>query len=300
MKNIIFIIFFISCSFASEIIVDSKVNKSRITIGDLIEYTITIVYQKNLKVELPTKGVNLGNFDIRDYETIGPKNVDKNRISTTIKYIITTYEVGEYEISKVEIKYNNKQIFTEPIKIIVESVKSQDAKDIKDIKKPVLIPFSFLGYFIFAGIIIIIIILAIITIKYLKKRKLQQKEEIILSRSPEEIAYELLAQIEKENLLLKGKIKEYYIKISEAIRKYIEKRYEIMAIEETTEEIFRKMQEANINKDNIIFINLFLSDCDLVKFAKYRPTEQENQNILPRAYEIIKKTQVKIQVNEEK
>lgn len=53
--------------------VASRVDKSLITIGDLIRYTVTVTHMKGVNVRTPGTGANLGGFEIRDYKVLDPK-----------------------------------------------------------------------------------------------------------------------------------------------------------------------------------------------------------------------------------
>ena len=55
-----------------------EVDKSVITIGDRINYKLTIENDKTLRIEQPGPGANLGQFEIKDYLILDP--VEKDNI----------------------------------------------------------------------------------------------------------------------------------------------------------------------------------------------------------------------------
>ncbi len=67
---IIFILLFPQICTSAEIKIETKVDRSVIHIGDYITYSIIIHHAPNIKVLPPSPGANLGNFDIKDYNTI--------------------------------------------------------------------------------------------------------------------------------------------------------------------------------------------------------------------------------------
>jgi len=89
------------------------------------------------------------------------------------------------------------------------------------------------------------------------------------------------------NLAEKGLIKEYYIRLSDIIRTYIENIYSIFAMDRTTWELFQEMKSKRIERLRLEKINDFLEDCDMVKFAKYTPDQKEIEEIYKKAEEII-------------
>ncbi len=283
-----------------DISISSRVDKSRITIGDLVRYKVTVTHNENVQVEMPGLGVNLGGFEIRDYHVQEPYKKDGIIISEA-DYIISTFLTGEFEIPPLTISYTTmkdsvvQKLTTEKIQIIVESVKPSEAGDIRDIKPPVEIPrdwWQFYRWFILAALFVILSILGYILYQRKKqgKRLLPLKQEP--SQPPHEIAYEKLDHLRHSDLLEKGLFKDYYTEISEIIRNYIEGRYFVIAMEMTTFEVLEGLSGADLSEEEYQLFSVFFSQCDLVKFAKYIPSEKENEEIMDLAFEIVNKTKV--------
>ncbi|PJC48666.1 MAG: hypothetical protein CO035_02290, partial [Candidatus Omnitrophica bacterium CG_4_9_14_0_2_um_filter_42_8] len=79
-------------------------------------------------------------------------------------------------------------------------------------------------------IILILIALAIAAFIYFKKKKIAEAKPILIQKSPEGIAKDALRLLLEMNLIEKGLIKEYYIRLSDIIRAYIENRHKISAM----------------------------------------------------------------------
>jgi len=282
-----------------QISISSSVDRDVITIGDLINYNISVAHDKEIKVEYPGLGVNLGAFEIRGYEIFEPEEVDK-RIINKVEYIITTFDTGNYVIPPITVSYFSsdsieKELKTDIIKIRVNSVKPSEAKDIRDIKPPLEIKADYRRYIYYGLAGLGAALLACILIFYFKKRK--RGENIIPKRrkpiKPAHIeAIEELEKLINSNLLLDGRVKEFYIIISEIIRRYIENRYFIYALEMTTNQVYDSLYNIDVDKENIELIYEFLSSCDLVKFAKYIPEEDENKKVIEQAFDVINKTKI--------
>ena len=280
--------------------ISSSVDKSRITIGDLITYTVSVVHDEDVTVEMPGLGANLGGFEIRDYETAEPRKKD-DMIVTEVDYTISTFFTGEFEIPPLTITYYTEEdstayhLSSEPIHIVVESVKPSEAGDIRDIKPPVEIArnlWALIRWFVL-GLGIAVVALAgyiIVRRKKLGKGLLPTKPEV--KRPPHEVAYEALDRLKASDLLEKGEIKTFYIQVSEIIRQYIEGRYFIVAMEMTTTEVLEGLENADITPEEFGLFQTFLDRCDLVKFAKVIPTAQENEEIMTIATDIVDRTKV--------
>ena len=280
--------------------VSSQVDKSRITIGDLIEYSITVVHDKDIQIEMPGLGANLGGFDIRDYNVAESEKRD-GMIVSGVQYKISTFFTGEFEIPPLTVAYYTpddstaKYLSTEKIKIVVESVKPSEAGDIRDIKTPVELPrnlWLLIRWFVLgAGVILLVMVGYMI---YRRKKRgeglFPTKPEI--KRPPHEIALEALDRLKSSDLLQKGEIKQFYIEISEIIRQYIGGRYFIVAMEMTTTDVLVGLSEADVSDEEFELYKHFFFECDLVKFAKVIPSDEENEKIMVEAYKIIERTKV--------
>jgi len=154
-------------------------------------------------------------------------------------------------------------------------------KDIADIRG---------GFPALLFLILILAALAIAVFIYFRKKKRAEERFSLPPKSPEEIAREALEAILEMRLIEKGLIKEYYTKLSDAIRAYIENRYNIFAMDRTTWELFQEMKSSRVERARADRINNFLEDCDMVKFAKYTPNQKEIEEAYKKAEEIIEIT----------
>ena len=108
---------------------------------------------------------------------------------------------------------------------------------------------------------------------YKFKRRSKIREWQFIRRTPQEIAYGLLERLSKEDLIAKGLVREYYYRITNILRHYIEDRFGLLAPERTTEEFLTEMAHTNqLDATHKILIREFLERCDMVAYAKYGPS----------------------------
>jgi hypothetical protein len=109
------------------------------------------------------------------------------------------------------------------------------------------------------------------------RRRRREKAVEEKSKSPLETALAALDQLEKDNLVAKGELKEYYGRVSSILREYVEGRYGLQAPERTTEEFMEDLRRdsGTLTKDQKSLLEKFLMHCDLVKFAKFEPSADE-------------------------
>ncbi|MDI6641017.1 MAG: hypothetical protein QME68_01730 [Elusimicrobiota bacterium] len=281
---------FISYAF-SQISINSSVDKKEIAIGDSIIYTLTIKCPKEYKFAIPDFKNILQNFEIRNQEVKTKKNLK------IYEFELTSYTTGEQKINSFEIEFvgpgtERKVIQQKEIPIVVKFAFTdiENAKDIRDIKPQLLPPRSVLYYILpFLTTAAGIYILSRKQKKIiLQSQKSASPQEIL---SPEEVAYRNLEKLNSSDLISQGKIKEYYVELSEIIRRYLAAKYKVPVIERTTDELYADLKKILDVKYNIK-IKEFLEVCDLVKFAKYIPKIQEIQQDFNRAKELIKESHV--------
>ena len=282
------------------VLLEAKVDRNKITIGDLIKYSIVVTSDENIEIQMPDLGANLGAFEIRDYVDSEPSKKD-GQIIQVREYIISTYDIGDYQIPPVTVSYRVgedsvwKDLTTENLKITVESLVASEEGDIRDIKPPLEIPKNWWRTIRFAVAGLLVLLVIVLVFIYLKRRK--QGKSLIPrrekpTRPPHETAIEELEKLIQEQLLEKGETKEYYIRISEIIRQYIEDRFFIIALEMTTHQLIESMKESEVEPEVCNEVENFLNQCDLVKFAKYKPNKTANKNTTKLAFKIIEQTKL--------
>jgi len=109
---------------------------------------------------------------------------------------------------------------------------------------------------------------------------------------PHVVAIMELDRLKSEKIWKKGKNKEYYTALSDILRKYIQRRFQINALEMTTDEIltlFKRDKNAQSVYQNLRQI---LQLADLVKFAKIQPIENENEISIMNSYLFVNQTKV--------
>lgn len=138
----------------------------------------------------------------------------------------------------------------------------------------------------------IVLVTAFAVIVYLKYRKPRVRNEITAAPPlpPGDVARQELAQIQAMNLPQHGEFKQYYILISESVRKFLGAEYQFHVLERTTEEILDDIQRRHISESIRRRIRTFLPEADMVKFAQYIPTVPEADFAMEQAVNIVDDT----------
>jgi hypothetical protein len=109
------------------------------------------------------------------------------------------------------------------------------------------------------------------------------------------IAYSELDRIEALNLPARNQIKEHYSLVDVCLRRYIEGRYQIPALEQTRAELRSAFRRSPVlAEDAAEFMDIF-SESDLVKFARYVPHADNVKGLVNRARAVVVATTPKVE-----
>lgn len=269
--------------------VNAGVNRNRAMIGDIVKFTIEVEYPADVEIIIPNfKDGKIGDFEIKDQGSADNKEPFSNAAVARRWYNLAVYSVGKNQIPQIDIKIRKKGgkdwsvAKTRAIDIKIDSIlpKDKPPADIKDVKGPA-------RYFEINRLIIAIIVLVLSIIAggaaYLFRKKTGPV------KLPHETALEELESA-RGGFLKNSDFKEYYAAISDCVRRYIERTFKLKAPEMTTEEFLESLRESTvIPLDQKDLLKVFLSACDLVKFAKYTPARNEMEEVMASAKKFIEK-----------
>ncbi len=306
MRRILFvwIVLLSSALFAEDkglIEVKAEVDTAVITIGDRIHYSIIINRKKGLRVERPGEGLNLGMFEIKAYDF--PEPVEKDgRMIERFNFTISVYDTGHYAIPPFPVAYfpqdtsTKYQIIEAPaINILVKSVlQGAEARELKDVKAPVDIPFNYRFWISMLVVALLLIFAGWLIYRLIKKRR---ETGYIFNPPPPPppahvTALKDLQALYASDLLEKGLYKAFFSRLSEILRVYLEGRFYVLAMEQTTAEIMQSLQDVLPSEALKNDLNQVLTLSDLVKFAKYKPEAKEVERSKQAALNFVETTKL--------
>lgn len=316
MKGIktIILFLFIGLGFSAIAQTSSSIDKDTILIGDQFKLKLDVNLPKGNTIIWPLLKDTLTN----QIEIISKSNIDtletKNGSLLSQELILTSFDTGQLRIPQIKFtivdqKTSEAQInFSQALSIQVNTVTVDTSQAIMPIKGPISSPYTFpeLAPFIFGGLALI----AIIIFSIIYYRRLKQNKPIIKLRSKPKVAAHIIAlnnlkELKSRKLWQDGKFKSYYTELTDIIRIYLDERYQIEAMEMTSDEILALiMPHSTIDSKLKDKLAATLITADLVKFAKQKPIGLENDNNLSNMIEFVRGTkrveEVKIQEEHKK
>ena len=139
--------------------------------------------------------------------------------------------------------------------------------------------------------LIVIIGIVLYIIYRIKKGKpitipLMPKKKVL---PPYEEAVQALASLKEKALWQNGQEKAYYTEITEIIRHYIDRRFNVNAMEMTSTQLLELLTNDEVADAKGELRNI-LNIADFVKFAKMRPLADENEKLYRLALTFLDKT----------
>ncbi len=285
---------------SAPVTVQAQVDRRRATVGDPIRLTIRATRAEGVRVLPPPPGVGLGKLEVQDYQVSEQEGPD-GRKQTVVVYTLAAYETGDLRVPSVKIDYlrpDGRPGFTQTneIPITIESVLPRDKKpeelDIKDIKPPVDVSSG--PARVWPWVVGVLAAAVVGLLAWLLWRRFRREQVEMAAAAPaiapERIALGALDELEGAGLLEAGKVKEYHVRLSEVLRRYLEDRFGVLAMECTTGELVGLARRQDILRDHVEGLEFVLTTCDLAKFAKFRPPLEQSEAGLKEARWIVTET----------
>jgi hypothetical protein len=272
--------------------ISQSVDKKTVLIGDRIKYTVQVKAPKGCDVQFPAfSDYKIGDFEIKDSGSRVRSRLFGGKVFQRW-YSVAVYATGKQSIPQIDIKYRLKgqkgwaAKKTAAITVTVGSVlpAGQQLADIRDIKGP--LGFRNVYWGILSLAIALALFLGITAIVYGRLKR------YVPVKLPHETALEELEAI-RGQYLQGGGVKEFYVGVSDCVRHYIEHAFKLKAPEMTTEEFLDSLKDSPaLTLDQKNLLKGFMSACDMVKFAKYTPSNVEAESVYTTAKNFIHETSV--------
>lgn len=298
MKRLLYYTFLLAFPmlYAQEVKVET--NTKNIKIGEQIQYKMSVETPADTPVSFP------------EGQTFAPLEMVKTRAADTLRdggkyrlvkeYYLTQFDEGKYTIPSQKIRINNKDYFTDSLLVEVHTVAIDtlkqplhDIKPIQEVKKP----FTSYGWILtIIAAVLLLLIVAFVYFVFIRKKKfpfLQIQKKL----PPFDRAIQDLKELQNSKYLIQSQHKEYYTRLTDIVKAYLEEEVHILAKESTTDELLTKINllqekgKLNLNQETITNLKRVLQTADLVKFAKNKPSDDNAEYDRETIENVVIKTQ---------
>ena len=206
----------------------------------------------------------------------------------------TIFDSGAFWIPAIPYKFidqgdegqvSTNELLVEVTNVAVDSVHLAPIKPI--IKEPLKLE-DFMPYLLGAAGIAALAWLAIFLYRRRHKKEKIPPPEILIPAH--EMAFKKLGLLKEAKLWQQGKIKAYQSKLTYVVREYLERRFRILALESTTDEIVQQLSKLSVPEQYKQDLQNMLQIADMVKFAKAKPSVEIHEELWSQAEKFIQTT----------
>ena len=285
---------------SAQVSVEARIDSIEMFVGQQVHLTLSAIAKENSKVVFPqfkpTQYITPG-VEVLDCKEIESQQRDNGFVEKAVVYTLTSFDDTLYYLPPLTVKidgkpYQSKSLALKVLTIEVDTTNVEQFFGPKDVQDN---PFQWSEWSLpFWLSVLLLVLLAVCYYFYLRLRDnkpIISHIRIVKRLLPHQKALKEIEQIKAEKMVSSEDSKEYYTKLTDTLRKYMEERYGFNAMEMTSSEIIENLMITQDQKALDELRQLFTT-ADLVKFAKYSTLINENDRNLVNAIEFINQTKL--------
>ncbi len=236
-------------------------------------------------------GAHIEVLHVGDLDTV---MTDAETASLVRRITITSFDTGYWAIPPFLFRIDGRDAATQPLLLEVRTMTIDESGKLRPLRGIHETPFSLAWYARRYGPWVLAVLALTALIWFLVTRWLLPKPPPLPVPAAEpglrdRILAELRA-LEAEELWQAGRHKEYQARLTDLLRGYIEERYDVPALERTTNELMHELAVSPLSHDQRQQLRNMLELADLVKFAKAVPSPAENEAMMSGAERFVMDT----------
>ncbi len=281
----------------------ASLDTQRIRIGEQITLTLSLQYMEREgkhRIELPRVSKILGDkievLERGKADTLSPhekEDPELKRIEQ--RFRLTSFDSGKHRIPPMHFRINGDSISTDPLFLDVRTVELGENKKPKPIKDIRRFPYTWSAWFRdhwpwFAVGGTALLVALLLFLYYRKRKRAPGEHPEPPPRPAHEIALEHLRSLEAEKAWQEKDPKAFYTELTDTLRRYLEERYRVPALESTTARILHELAFTDIDDEGKALLRRLLKRSDMVKFAKQKTTSEERETSLKEAISFVERS----------
>jgi len=280
----------------------SRISRDSILIGDQVEWTLDFQLAPGEAVSISKPGAE----PVPGVEALGEMALDtlsdkKGTLSLRGRIILTSFDSGSYVLPPLYVlmaradgsidtlEYTGPRLAVNTIPIDTATFQPHD------IKGQIRYPLTFREVIPWVGLALLVAALGWLLVRWIRLRR-QNRDffgKPVVKDPPHIVALRSLEKTRAQKLWQAGKQKQFYTQVTDALRQYIADRFDVAALEQTSAEMFRDLQDKDIEPELKEKLKDLFTTADFVKFAKHTASDQENENAIPTAIRFVNETYMK-------
>jgi len=272
--SLLIFLFFVK-SASAQVSVKATVDSTQMLIGDHIRLHVEVSQPQGVQVQplnpVVPEGSAIEFLGQGKWDTLQPGGT---QIRLRKDLVFTAWDSGYQRVPPIPIVSLQggrlDTVFTNDIPIQVKMPQADTT--LADIKPIIEEPANWQDYLphIAAIGVLLAVILWILLLRKQKARQILPPPPLVVL-PPHEIALQKLEVLKKQKRWQQGLVKEYHSELTYIVREYLENRFGIRALEQTTDEILGQLRKSDFDRLLSDKLMSLLQTADLVKFAKAEP-----------------------------
>lgn len=294
------------CAF-SQVTIEARIDPIQMLVGQQVHVTLDATMKEGANavfpVFQPTQQIIPG-VEVLFSEERGVQGLENGFVKRSVVYTLTSFDDTLYYLPPFVVNvdgkpYESKSLALKVLTVEVDTLHPENFFPPKDVQDN---PFQWSDWS--TAFWLSVAMLVLMALGYYLYLRLRDNKPIIKSIKivkrllPHQRAMKEIEQIKAEKMVTAEDPKEYYTKLTDTLRRYIEERYGFSAMEMTSAEIIDSLTRLG-DQQSLDELRQLFTTADLVKFAKYSTLINENDANLVSAIDFINKTKLETLQQEE-
>lgn len=282
--------------------VTARLEPDSVFIGDRFDYVIEVEKDLVQVVEFPEFRSPGGGLELVASLPVDTLEREGRHMKLRKRYRMAAFEEGRFNLGTGQVLYADKNIIdtlhtADSLLLRVGTFQiDSTSQSIYDLKGQKNLPFRFaeIRSYVLWGLALLAVLLVGLygVVRYLRQRGrgLGSLFRPAPPLPPHVEAIKALETLHNQKLWQNSRYKAYYSGLSDILRHYIVRRWNIGALEMTSDEIIETMRGVELPDKARRDLSSLLRDADLVKFAKAEPDSEQNENDYLKSYYFVEET----------
>ncbi|MBR4988823.1 MAG: hypothetical protein IKY85_02795 [Bacteroidaceae bacterium] len=294
---VLFIALFVGSATSQNVVLNAEIDTFQMMIGEQTRIKLELSVDAGHKVAMPDLGKEImSGIEILEKKSDVRSLNDNRRDLYVDEYLITSFDSTLYNIPPFKVMVDSSEYLSNSLALAVYTMPI-DTANLQNICGPkevwdVDLTWEEYRDSVHLGVIMFFLALALawVVVRFVKNKPIIRIVKIKPKEPSHIVALNKIDEIKNDETWRDDEnVKEYYTRLTDALREYMFARFGFNATEMTTSEILDYLRGID-NKENIVELKEILETADLVKFAKLHPTANENNRNMMNAIEYVNVT----------
>lgn len=283
---------------------EAALDKDRILIGQQAQLTLSVAYPAGQAPSIGWPSIAdtiTGRIEVVTDGGVDTLMADASGGSDLVKQVrvlsVTAWDSGYWAVPPFVFTINGDTLETRPLLLTVNTVEVDTTAEIRDIKEIYEVPYGWVDWlrehwpWVAGGAAAVAALVSLVIVLIRRGRRPKPAVVVAEPESPLHVrTLQALEEVDRKKLWQQGLVKEYHSAVTDILRGYIEERFQVPALESTTDDLLGILRMSSMGAGQREQLANLLRMADMVKFAKWTPVPTENEQMMAGAVKLVKQT----------